>query len=259
MKKYIKSLDIKFLFVLLTMVLIFLIYKDYLEALNFNMNAPDLANMDVEAIKEGIKKDSVSMLTVIGNLDMFKSLIYPIMMVVASFGYYRVLQRNVKYNIGKNRNFEKEKFKLKLTTSVLFILFFLATYIIIVVIAFLFGKINLVIGFADGSVLRGLESNTLIKLLYYPIVEGLALVINMFMMLYITDLLRSPIKAGLIFLSIFWIISSLVNAFVPFYLVPMATLYMTSYIQNIPTLIMCYASIIVISAVFRFASKRQEV
>lgn len=231
MKKLSKK---KWIVILIIFFILFLLKDGIYETLTFEKDLSDLQQLDIERINE-IKNSIVTSMFSIGHLKFaFMSAIgvfIPILYIVIGSDYYNIKTKNIKFNIGKNNDYNKELNKLKLKLSLYASTIILLIYLIVMVIGFIFGKKIL-----NGEIYMSglLKENTVMYkafatdlgyLFFIAIHIFIATLINGLLIFFLIDHYQY-IKGTLIYISYMWI-GSIIMYIIPFFpkfVVPMESI-----------------------------------
>ncbi|MBW9211959.1 MULTISPECIES: hypothetical protein [Terrabacteria group] len=258
-----KLLSKKKFILIVVLVFLFLIFKDTIHtALFFDINSPDLLNSDGAQIKLYLLKDSISLVNLRFNFMSYVSFLIPILLIILGYDYKEIKNNLLKYNIGKNKAYNKKLFfgKMKFAVFASLIVLFAFSFVMSVSIFFNGSTTNVVDEFVfdNSSVLSKIFNSDYGFLLFTVLSVMFSIIINGFFYYILIDYIDF-IKGTLLFISFIWIGSMILYRFLPFYLVPMSSIMITSYGNiSIPKMLSPYIFHIMI-LVYILSSRKYEV
>ncbi|MGT2827263.1 hypothetical protein [Streptococcus himalayensis] len=251
------------LILLIPLLLLVLIYKDaILDWFIFDVNAPDLAGMDAQALKIHIFKNLLFLDNTLFFYNFYQSFMFPMIAVVMAYEYRYINERYLRYRIGRTKDYEIARRSLKFQLTAYQVGIFLSVLSCLLLVAFFWGRVameGLPNYFAQNSVLRLFGEHTWLYLIFYSVVKVVAIMMNSWLVFAMVDYFNHFIKASLFYLIFIWALCPLLYAFLPFYLVPMSSYMITSYGGiNLPIVFLPYTLFICL-IMFMKVTKKYEV
>lgn len=231
-----KLIPYKILFLLVLLVLIILVFKDVIYTqLTFNINASDLAGRG-EEVKWNIVNSLISLDPLLYRFNVWQSILFPLLITVTVSQYLFMKKRFIKNYIGKNDGilYTKEVLNAKLYFAKINMLGFVIIFILIVVAAFFLGKfeiVNLGNHFHKDNFLAQIINTEWTYLIYFCIIKVTGVFSLSMFAYYLADYFNNFIHSALSFLIILWLMTPILHHFLPFYLVPLVSLMITSFNQ----------------------------
>lgn len=233
MKKYYHFFSFKWIFPVLAMGLIICVYWDVITTFfTFDINAPDLANVNGDEIKQHVINSMLSYDVSLFNFSFYQSFALPIIILITVYNYYNIKNRMVKYNIGKNKLYSGELLILKSTCALIPVVIFLLVYLTVILVSAFssgFSYSNLETDFSNDSILSKIIINPVLYAIFYGFIKSISIFINGIFACYLVDVMKSFIKGALFFVLFLWVLSPILYYFLPFEFVPMTSLMITSY------------------------------
>lgn len=212
----------------------------------FNPHATDLAGVDGVALKHSFLVDLMKLDNSLFYYGFYQSFLFPILNVIVAYLYHSLKQKHLKYLIGRGKDYSKALLttKLYLASGVVFVfLFVLLTLIFLATAVHKQALSQLEPYFSPHSILAIFSRHTYLYLIYYTGVKSMALFLNAFFICYLVDYYQHFIKAALVYLIFLWALAPILYSFLPFYLVPMTSIMITSYGDiSLPLLLAPYLS-----------------
>lgn len=232
MVKY-KLLPFRHLLTLFPIIFTGIIYNGAItHILFFDPNAPDLIGLDGYQIKQDYFLSMLSINNSLYEYGFFQSFLFPLLMVWMGYSYYFIKNRYLKHMIGKAGDYHYQIFCLKSYMGGIVVSIFSVLLLVIVLIGVLIGRTEypqLEMYFNMTSPLSIFASNVWLYLFYYFLVKVVALFVQTCFVCYLVDYYANFTKAALFYLFIMWGMAPILYSFVPFYLVPMSNLMITTY------------------------------
>lgn len=229
-----KIIPYKSLFLLIILAFIFVVFKDAIHhQLTFNIHAPDLSGNGLE-IKADILRSHLSLDSLLSRFNMWQSILIPLLIILTVSQYIFMKRCVIKNYIGKTIGnlYSKNIFKTKLYFSCINVVIFLLLFIIITVTSFLLGNfefLNIRDYFPENSFLHHTITDIWTYLIYYMTTKTVAIFSLSMLAYYLADYFNSFIHASLSFLFIVWLATPVLHRFLPFYLIPLVSLMITSF------------------------------
>lgn len=209
-----KKLSKKKWLIVIVIFTVFLILKDPLcDYLTFEQDIDDLEHLGTEKIleiKNSIIQSNLSMGALKFKLTSILGLIIPIIYVVLGYEYNNIKRKLLKYNIGKNNDYNKKMKKTKIILSLIGTFSVFLIYVILMTIGYFLG----------GGIIKGdmyvegyLSQNSILNIIFgkdilYIIFVGIHIMIGTFLngifIFYIIDKFNY-IKGNLIYLIYMWV------------------------------------------------------
>ena len=149
-----KKLSKKKWIVIISVCFILLIFKEAIENyINFERGAEDLAHLGIEKIREikdSLIKNSLSPGSIKFDFMQIIGAYIPILIAIISFDYNSIKNKLLKFNIGKNNDYEKKLRKTKFNLALVVMI-----NILIISVGLIFGQLN--------SKVRLYDDNTFIQ------------------------------------------------------------------------------------------------
>lgn len=228
-----KQLPFRQFTLLLPFLFLVIIYHAAIEhILFFNANAPDLSQFDGQNIKRQLLTSMLSIENSLYEYNFFQSFLFPILIIFVAFSYHFIKTRHLKYMIGKTAKYSKRIFYAKLQMGCVVASIFSVILVVVIMLALLVNRMDyqqLQMYFSNSSLLRGFSHGVWLYLLYYFCVKTGALLCQTLFACYLVDYFSNYSKAAIAFLLLLWGTAPILYAFLPFYLVPMSNLMVTSY------------------------------
>ena len=141
-----KKLSKKKWIVIISICFILLIFKEVIENyINFERGAEDLAHLGTEKIREikdSLIKNSLSPGSIKFDFMQIIGAYIPILIAIISFDYNSIKNKLLKFNIGKNNDYEKKLRKTKFNLALIVMINILIIFIILMSVGLIFGQIN---------------------------------------------------------------------------------------------------------------------
>ena len=156
----------KWIIIISICFILFLLGDGIFEMLTFSSVQEDLVGKSIGEINEIRSKviaSSFDISVIFSKFIQFIIIYIPILLAIITYEYYQIKNKLIKFNIGKNDNYNKElnntKFKLALIATINIICIFILTFFI----SFIFGGFSNIENvyrnnalFDENSILRGL-------------------------------------------------------------------------------------------------------
>ena len=154
-----KKLSKKKWIIIISICFILLIFKEVIENyINFERGPEDLAHLGIEKIREikdSLIKNSLSPGSIKFDFMQIIGAYIPILIAIISFDYNSIKNKLLKFNIGKNNDYEKKLRKTKFNLALVVIINILIIFIILMSVGLIFGQLN--------SKVRLYDDNTFIQ------------------------------------------------------------------------------------------------
>ena len=154
-----KKLSKKKWIIIISICFILLIFKEVIENyINFERGAEDLAHLGSEKIREikdSLIKNSLSPGSITFDFMQIIGIYIPILIAIISFDYNSIKNKLLKFNIGKNNDYEKKLRKTKFNLALVVMINILIIFIILMSVGLIFGQLN--------SKVRLYDDNTFIQ------------------------------------------------------------------------------------------------
>ena len=141
-----KKLSKKKWIIIISICFILLIFKEAIENyINFERGAEDLAHLGTEKIREikdSLIKNSLSPGSIKFDFMQIIGAYIPILIAIISFDYNSIKNKLLKFNIGKNNDYEKKLRKTKFNLALIVMINILIIFIILMSVGLIFGQIN---------------------------------------------------------------------------------------------------------------------
>lgn len=141
-----KKLSKKKWIIIISICFILLIFKEVIENyINFERGAEDLAHLGTEKIREikdSLIKNSLSPGSIKFDFMQIIGAYIPILIAIISFDYNSIKNKLLKFNIGKNNDYEKKLRKTKFNLALIVMINILIIFIILMSVGLIFGQIN---------------------------------------------------------------------------------------------------------------------
>ena len=141
-----KKLSKKKWIIIISICFILLIFKEVIENyINFERGAEDLADLGIEKIREiknSIFKSALSPGSIKFDFMQIIGAYIPILIAIISFDYNSIKNKLLKFNIGKNNDYEKKLRKTKFNLALVFMINILIIFIILMSVGLIFGQLN---------------------------------------------------------------------------------------------------------------------
>lgn len=210
-----KKLSKKKWLIVIVIFTILLILKDPIyDYLTFEQDVEDLAHFGIEKIQEiknSIIKSNLSMGTLKFKLTSVLGLVIPIIYIFLGYDYNNIKNKLLKYNIGKNNDYNKKIIKEKIKLSLIGTFVAILIYLILMIVGYILG----------GGIIEGdmnpegyyLSKNSILYIIFgkdilYAIFVGIHIMIATFLngifIFCIIDKFNF-IKGVLLYLAYMWI------------------------------------------------------
>lgn len=222
-------------YLLLGIVILAIIYYDAFDTLFFyDIDAPDLKNMNAIELKYRVFHNFISIEYTIFELGRFQSFLIPMVVVATSKSYYTIKEKYLKLSIGKNNLYAKNLFKSKVLLSLLPMLWYTIIFIIICVVAIIGGRFeldpdSLYYAFAEGSILRIIFPGKIGFLLFNLIFTCIGIFANSMLCMKLVDFFNDFIRPSMVYLVFIWLGSLLFYRILPSYFVLMSSFMVHAY------------------------------
>lgn len=222
-------------YLLLGIVILAIIYYDAFDTLFFyDIDAPDLKNMNAIELKYRVFHNFISIEYTIFELGRFQSFLIPMVVVATSKSYYTIKEKYLKLSIGKNNLYAKNLFKSKVLLSLLPMLWYTIIFIIICVVAIIGGRFeldpdSLYYSFAEGSILRIIFPGKIGFLLFNLIFTCIGIFANSMLCMKLVDFFNDFIRPSMVYLVFIWLGSLLFYRILPSYFVLMSSFMVHAY------------------------------
>ena len=141
-----KKLSKKKWVTIISICFILLIFKEAIENyINFERGAEDLAHLGIEKIREikdSLIKKSLSPGSIKFDFMQIIGAYIPILIAIISFDYNSIKNKLLKFNIGKNNDYEKKLRKTKFNLALVVMINILIIFIILMSVGVIFGQLN---------------------------------------------------------------------------------------------------------------------
>lgn len=232
MVKY-KLFPFRFLLFMIPAIFLGLIYKNAIfHLLFFDVNAPDLSHTDGVALKQEWLMSLVSINYSLFEFNFYQSILLPLTLIWLAYSYYFIKNRNLKYMIGKAKDYHQAIFLLKWQIAKVAVFFFLAILAVIIAVGVVMNQLDypqLEMYFDTRSILSLFSRNIWLYLVYYALVKSLSLLTQTLFICFLVDFFQSFSKAALFYIFVMWGVAPVLYSFLPTYFVPMSNLMITSY------------------------------
>ncbi|MGT2887681.1 hypothetical protein N1495_07095 [Streptococcus didelphis] len=218
------------LFILVFLGLVF--HQALLHQLFFNADANDLQGFDGENIKWNYLKGYLSIENTIFEYNFFQSFMLPLQIILLGSVYNTLKTNYYCYFLGRRACYQSVITKLKLQLSLLNTLSFALILIVIILISKSVGRFDyqgLEYYFPRESLLQFFSRSTWHYLLYYFMAKGFAIFVESYLLFKMIDCYSHFLKSVLTYLLFLWATAPILYSFLPFYLVPMSHIMITSY------------------------------
>lgn len=253
----------KYIFIML-IVFILLVFKVALEQIfTFNLEAEDLQRFNPQEVKDAIVGSHLSPQSLRSKFMFYVSFFIPILLSFIAYEYKKIKSKSIIFNIGKNNNYNKEVFSLKLKLAIFSSLIIITAFTIVMIIAFTFGspptKERLDsfenFYFLKESILNTVFGSYIGYLIFTIISVSVASFVNAIFLFTLVDY-KGYIKGILFYLGMIWIGSMILYGYLPYYFVPMTTIMNSSYgAMTVSKIISPYYIIILIYAFIKLTNK----
>ena len=141
-----KKLSKKKWIIIISICFILLIFKEVIEDyINFERGAEDLADLGIEKIREirdSFIKNELSPGSIKFDFMQIIGIYIPILIAIISFDYNSIKNKLLKFNIGKNNDYEKKLRKTKFNLALVVMINILIIFIILMSVGLIFGQLN---------------------------------------------------------------------------------------------------------------------
>ncbi len=141
-----KKLSKKKWIIIISICFIFLIFKErIINYINFERGAEDLVHFGIEKIREirdSLIKNSLSPGSIKFDFMQIIGAYIPVLIAIISFDYNSIKNKLLKFNIGKNNDYEKKLRKTKFNLALIVMINILIIFIILMSVGLIFGQIN---------------------------------------------------------------------------------------------------------------------
>lgn len=220
-------------YILLCLLFVILIYHQAISHMVFfDDSAADIAQIQGESVKLKLFYGLLSLNNSLFEYNFFQSFILPLQIVILGSIYDKTKSNYCRFYLGRSTDYYDAINKLKKQLSLINCLLFLLILILISVIAGAVGRFDshsLVYYFQRGSLLQFFSNSTWHYLFYYAMVKCLAIYSETYLLFKMIDSYNHFLKATLAFLLFLWATAPILYSILPFYLVPMSHLMITSY------------------------------
>ncbi|MBA2795400.1 hypothetical protein [Streptococcus porcinus] len=220
-----------YLFTILVFLLL-IYYQSVLHVLFFDTNANDLVQSNGESIKLKYLRGMLSLNNTLFEYNFFQSFLFPLLIIFIGKTYHCLKNRYCRYYLGRTQYYYLTIKKLKIILAILSVFIFTIILAFIITVSKGVGRFDLSgieYYFNNNSILSFFGTNTIKYLIYYFLVKSCALLAESFLIFYIIDYLNYFTKSALVYLLFMWGTAPILYGFLPFYLVPMSHLMITSY------------------------------
>lgn len=228
-----KILPYKKWYLLAVAVFLLLIYHQAIfHVLFFDSQANDLEGLDGQYIKLKYLKGLLSLNNGLFEFNFFQAFLVPLFIIFLGYFYYYLKNRYCRYYLGRTNLYYKTIKKLKLQLLVIHIITFVIFLLIIMITANLVGRFEyngLEFYFNPNSILFFFSTSPRHYILYYVLVKSLAILTETFLFFYLIDYFNHFSKSAFAYILYLWGTAPILYSLLPFYLVPMSHLMITSY------------------------------
>lgn len=141
-----KKLSKKKWIIIISICFIFLLFKEIIiNYINFERGAEDLADLGIEKIREiknSIFKSALSPGSIKFDFMQIIGAYLPILIAIISFDYNSIKNKLLKFNIGKNNDYEKKLRKTKFNLALVVMINILIIFIILMSVGLIFGQLD---------------------------------------------------------------------------------------------------------------------
>lgn len=233
----IKVLRFRYFSYLLIGILLLVFRESILHILFFNNNASDISNLSGTNLKFVYLRGMLRLSNLLFEYNFIQSIFFPILILIVNFQYQFLKDRLIKYYIGKNSLYFGQIRHLKLIIAGVSTFIFLIALCFIYLTSIFFSEIQNGMGvndltpyFKENSVLQVFAIHGAnVYLIYYLFVKSVSIFIESLFVSILIDYFRSYTKAALFYLLFMWGSAPILYSLLPFYLVPMSNLMITSY------------------------------
>ncbi|VTS36470.1 membrane protein [Streptococcus porcinus] len=228
-----KLLPYKKTYLLICLLFFLLIYNQaFNHILFFDDSAADIAKIQGESVKLKIFYGLLSLNNTLFEYNFFQSFLFPLLIIFIGKAYHYLKNRYCRYYLGRTQYYYLTIKKLKIILAILSVFIFTIILAFIITVSKGVGRFDLSgieYYFNNNSILSFFGTNTIKYLIYYFLVKSCALLAESFLIFYIIDYLNYFTKSALVYLLFMWGTAPILYGFLPFYLVPMSHLMITSY------------------------------
>lgn len=214
----------KWLIVIVIFTVLLILKDPIYDYLTFEQDIDDLAHFGIEKIQEiknGIIKSGFSMGTLKFKLTSVLGFVIPIIYIVLGYDYNNIKNKLLKYNIGKNNDYNKKIIKEKIKLSLIGTFVVSLIYLILMVVGYFLGG-----GIIEGDIyIEGyLSKNSILHIIFgkdilYAVFVGIHIMIGTFLngifVFCIIDKFNF-IKGNLLYLAYMWIGTMVLYHFISF-------------------------------------------
>ncbi|KHD46112.1 hypothetical protein ACVRZD_02230 [Streptococcus hongkongensis] len=229
----IKLIPYKKWYVIMTLIFLILIYNQaILHVLFFDSHASDLDHLRGELIKLKYLKGLLSLNNSIFEFNFFQAFLLPLLTVILGYMYYYLKNRYCRYYLGRTDAYFKCIKMLKLRLTVVNLVTFFTLLLIIIITAILVDRFDyngLKFYFNQNSVVSYFSKSAWHYLLYYFFVKTFAILTETVLFFYLIDYFNQFTKSALVYILYLWGSAPILYSFLPFYLVPISHIMITSY------------------------------
>ncbi|AUC24609.1 hypothetical protein BOVMAS02_08570 [Streptococcus uberis] len=228
-----KLLPYKKTFLLICLLFFLLIYNQaFFHILFFDDSAADIVKVHGESVKFKFFYGLLSLNNGLFEYNFFQSFMFPLLMIVIGKAYHYLKNRYCRYYLGRTQSYYPTIKKLKIILSILSVFIFSLILVFIITVSKGVGKFDLSgieYYFNNHSILSFFGTSTINYLIYYFLVKSFALLAESFLIFKMIDYFNNFTKSALVYLLFMWGTAPILYSFLPFYLVPMSHIMITSY------------------------------
>lgn len=228
-----KLLPYKKTYLLICLLFILLIYNQaFIHILTFDDSAADIAKIQGESVKLKIFYGLLSLNNTLFEYNFYQAFLFPLLIIFIGNAYYYLKNRYCRYYLGRTLYYSLTIKKLKIMLALLSVFIFTIILAFIITVSKGIGRFDLSgieYYFNNNSILYFFGTNTINYLIYYFFVKSCALLVELFLIFNIIDYFNYFTKSALVYLLFMWGTAPILYSFLPFYLVPMTHIMMTSY------------------------------
>ncbi len=248
----------KYIFII-TIIFVFLIFKNALmHYLYFDLNASDLSYDTLVKLKAQYLKTKLSLRMIQFNFMFYVSFFIPILICILGYDYNKIKSNFIKFNIGKNSNYNKELLKLKLKSAGLVSLILIISYTLYVLLSYFLGGDQTTFlegAFTSSYILNYIFGTNFGFIVFLILFVAIAGFLNALFLFNLIDY-QSYVMAVIEFLGTLWVSSMVLYMYIPRSFVPMESI-MAAFAgdRTLIKLLSSYITIFVIYKVLVFRRK----
>jgi len=219
MKKYIKTFPNKWIYLIIIFFFLGVLFIPIIYTFfTFDLNAPDLVGVDAIFFRNSFVLNELSMNRLLFEFDSIQGIYLNILFISIAFGYQFLKNRMVKYNIGKNTNYNQELFLLKKSTSIFPLTIFTVVICVCILVTLIaHGTIDNISedAISNQSILSYIIRGNISYLIFYIITKLIALFVDTMLICFLVDIFNSAIKASIAYIILNVVLNVIINHIFP--------------------------------------------